>query len=92
MGGGAGVGYMGQSQQETLAFATALRPCGASGTLSQFEVPSASVSGRQPVALCVLAKEDCVVLFAQWTHFLTQFANQIEGDSSRGKDGVHQQR
>lgn len=60
----AGVGYMGQSQQETLAFAMALCACGASGTLSHFEVPSASVSGRQPVALCVLAKEDCVVLFA----------------------------
>lgn len=57
-------GYMGQAQQETLAFQTALRPCGASGTLSQFEVPSASVSGRQPVAVCVLTEEDRVVLFA----------------------------
>lgn len=59
-----GVGYIGQSQQETVAFPTALRLCGVSATLSPFEVPSASVSGRQPVALRVLAREDCVVLFA----------------------------
>lgn len=86
------MGYIGQSQQETAAFPTALRLCGVSATLSPFEVPSISVSGRQPVALCVLAKGDFVVLFCVVdTHFLTQFTNKVEGHCSEGKEGVHRQ-